>query len=266
MEGHEEEGEEQDPFAQGNFFGYIDENGVVVYLDLESDVVLPADEPSVVGSSAAVPRLVEAVEEASDPAVSDTVSSGDDVVAAVEVVQKKEVVQDEALSLNGLAIAVDEHSEQIISPIATETTELQADKVETIPAVKSNRASTQIPLVISPSTKDELGLGTDNTTGQSYLARYFTSRTEPSPRINPSLIVRGNTLYLYGGVTELGDIEVTLDDCWSIDLSKRDMWRKVLGGTMHTLMWKGEDGEGTEVSIPQLLLLILYALHYIISI
>ena len=256
MEGQEEE--EQDPFAQGNFFGYIDENGVVVYLDLESDVVLPADEPAVVGSTA-VSGLVEVVAEASGPVV-----CGDDVVATVELVQEKEekekeVVQDEALSLNGLAIAVDEHTEQIISPIATETTELQADKVETIPSTKSNRASTQIPLVISPSTKDELGLGTDNTTGQSYLARYFTSRTEPSPRINPSLIVRGNTLYLYGGVTELGDIEVTLDDCWSIDLSKRDMWRKVLGGTMHTLVWKGEDGEGTEVSIPQLLLLNLYA-------
>ena len=26
--------------------------------------------------------------------------------------------------------------------------------------------------------------------------------------------VKGNTLYIYGGMTELGDIEVTLDDCW----------------------------------------------------
>lgn len=34
-------------------------------------------------------------------------------------------------------------------------------------------------------------------------------------------------MYIYGGVTELGDIEVTLDDCWSLDLNKRDTWKKV---------------------------------------
>ena len=27
---------------------------------------------------------------------------------------------------------------------------------------------------------------------------------------------RGNTLYIYGGVTELGDVEVALDDCWYV--------------------------------------------------
>ena len=226
-----------------------------MYLDLESDVVLPADEPSVVGSTV-LPDLVEAVDRMSDPAVGDSVAAAE--LGQQEEDEDGEVMQDQVLSLNDLVIAVDEHAASIASPIAIETAVPQADLVKTI-STMSNRHSTQPPLVISPSTKDELGLGTDNTTGQSYLARYFTSRTEPSPRINPSLIVRGNTLYLYGGVTELGDIEVTLDDCWSIDLSKRDMWKKVLGGTMHTLVWKGEDGEGTEVSVPQLLLLILYA-------
>ncbi len=35
-------------------------------------------------------------------------------------------------------------------------------------------------------------------------------------------------MFLYGGVTENGDIEVTLDDCWSLDINKRDQWRKVI--------------------------------------
>ena len=25
---------------------------------------------------------------------------------------------------------------------------------------------------------------------------------------------RGNTLFVYGGTVEIGDIEITLDDCW----------------------------------------------------
>ena len=55
-------------------------------------------------------------------------------------------------------------------------------------------------------------------------------------------------MYLYGGLTEMGDVEVTLDDCWSIDLNRRDMWKRVLPGTMHKLVWKGETDDGTEVS------------------
>ena len=64
-------------------------------------------------------------------------------------------------------------------------------------------------------------------TESSSIARYFESRTAPCPRINPAVVIRGHTLYVYGGVTELGDAEVTLDDCWSLDLNKRDQWRMV---------------------------------------
>ena len=59
---------------------------------------------------------------------------------------------------------------------------------------------------------------------------------------------RGSQLYVYGGVTELGDVEVALDDCWSLDLGRRSVWKRVLRGSMHTLVWKGEDLDGTDVS------------------
>ena len=42
---------------------------------------------------------------------------------------------------------------------------------------------------------------------------------------------------MYGGLTELGVVEVTLDDCWSIDLNKRDMWKKVLPGNSSLLFF-----------------------------
>ncbi|ETW02247.1 hypothetical protein H310_05799 [Aphanomyces invadans] len=62
----------------------------------------------------------------------------------------------------------------------------------------------------------------------------------PLPRINPALIVRGNTFFVYGGVLEDGDREITLDDCWSLDLKRMDEWVEVLPGTMAEQLWKGE--------------------------
>ena len=85
----------------------------------------------------------------------------------------------------------------------------------------------------------------------SRLGAFFGSRTEPCARINPCLMLRGNTLLIYGGVTEIGDIEVTLDDCWSLDLNKRDSWRRVLPGSMHELVWRGEADESTDGTLSE---------------
>jgi len=89
----------------------------------------------------------------------------------------------------------------------------------------------------------------DGTGVSTALSAYFSSLSAPCPRINPAIIVRGNTVYVYGGVTELGDVEVTLDDCWSLDLNKRDVWKNVLPGSMSRLVWRGEtDDVGTETT------------------
>ena len=65
------------------------------------------------------------------------------------------------------------------------------------------------------------------------------ARTEPLPRINATVVVRSNVLYVYGGLLEVGDREVTLDDCWAFDLRKRDKWRCLNEGTMHKQVWRG---------------------------
>jgi hypothetical protein len=106
------------------------------------------------------------------------------------------------------------------------------------------------------ATIDGNNLNSTNLVNNSFIAKGFLSLIEPSPRINPSLPIRyhfflifkfnflnmfllscfiiiivklnrGNSLYVYGGITELGYVEVTLDDCWSLDLNKRDVWKKV---------------------------------------
>jgi len=69
-------------------------------------------------------------------------------------------------------------------------------------------------------------------------------RDTPLPRINCASIIRNNTLYIYGGLVEVGDREVTLDDCWSIDLNKCDKkWNCIYPGRMHKQVWKGVDSD-----------------------
>jgi len=82
------------------------------------------------------------------------------------------------------------------------------------------------------------------------VSKYFNELKEPSPRINPSLFIRGHTLFVYGGTVELGDVEVTLDDCWSLDLNRRDSWRCVSEGHMKHQVWRGpvEDDDTTTAS------------------
>ena len=70
----------------------------------------------------------------------------------------------------------------------------------------------------------------------------------PLPRINALLAVKNNTLYLYGGLLEVGDRELTLDDFWSIDLQKREEWKCIWRGTMHRQVWKGVDSDLDDAS------------------
>ena len=69
------------------------------------------------------------------------------------------------------------------------------------------------------------------------------ARPAPLPRINSAAAVRGNTLYVLGGVLEVGDREVTLDDCWSYDLNGKAGWACLWPGTMHRQVWRGIDSD-----------------------
>lgn len=64
-------------------------------------------------------------------------------------------------------------------------------------------------------------------------------REEPLPRIKCGTIVHRNTLFIYGGLVEIGDREVTLDDMWCLDLRKRNQWICIWPGTMHKQVWRG---------------------------
>jgi len=64
-------------------------------------------------------------------------------------------------------------------------------------------------------------------------------RENPLPRINAATLIHGNTMYLLGGILEVGDREITLDDMWTLDLRKRDKWECLWQGTMYKQVWRG---------------------------
>jgi len=50
----------------------------------------------------------------------------------------------------------------------------------------------------------------------------------PCPRMNPLLCVRHGTLFLYGGVVEDGDRQITLSDFYSLDVHRMDEWKTII--------------------------------------
>mmetsp|Transcript_2540 Transcript_2540/g.7716 ORF Transcript_2540/g.7716 Transcript_2540/m.7716 type:complete len:212 (+) Transcript_2540:138-773(+) len=47
----------------------------------------------------------------------------------------------------------------------------------------------------------------------------------PRARSAPTLFVLKNTLWLWGGMVEIGHTDVTLDDMWCLNLNKLDCWQ-----------------------------------------
>jgi hypothetical protein len=68
----------------------------------------------------------------------------------------------------------------------------------------------------------------------------------------------GNTLWLLGGIVEVGEAEITLDDMWCLDLVKLDGWQLVKENTVGEEVFKAaaakaagpgsEDSEWEEAS------------------
>ncbi|CAM9106705.1 unnamed protein product, partial [Ectocarpus fasciculatus] len=196
--GSEEEDDEEDKMNNGDFFGYIDETGAVVYMDLNAP---DPDEPADAKGEEEKATVFQFVEMA-----------------------------------DGLPAPAEHKGEEEAPPAAKESKGEEAFLEQAEPVAKSTWASDggeHPPPALTAAS------------GAQGLARYFSSLRCPAPRINPCLCVRGSTLYVYGGVTELGDIEVTLDDCWTLDLNKRDSWKCVLPGTMQNLTWRGEADDST---------------------
>ena len=67
--------------------------------------------------------------------------------------------------------------------------------------------------------------------------------TRPRKRINAHVLVQGNDLVIYGGKVDHEKVEVTLDDVWSVDLSKLVEYKCVLPLSESASVWIEEEEE-----------------------
>ncbi|CAK9330277.1 unnamed protein product [Citrullus colocynthis] len=64
---------------------------------------------------------------------------------------------------------------------------------------------------------------------------------KPSGRINSCMVVGRDTLYIYGGMMEIKDREITLDDLYALNLSKLDEWKCIIPATESEWVEASED-------------------------
>ncbi|KAF2363618.1 hypothetical protein FHG87_005625 [Trinorchestia longiramus] len=65
----------------------------------------------------------------------------------------------------------------------------------------------------------------------------------PPPRISAGVAVKGGVLYLYGGLYEEGDKQLTLNDFYSLDLNKLEEWHIIKPLNQADLEWFDSEDE-----------------------
>ncbi|KAJ4961354.1 hypothetical protein NE237_021264 [Protea cynaroides] len=64
---------------------------------------------------------------------------------------------------------------------------------------------------------------------------------KPCGRINSCMVVGKDTLYIYGGMMEVRDREITLDDLYTLNLSKLDEWKCIMPASESEWLEASED-------------------------
>ncbi|GFR85583.1 kelch domain-containing protein 4-like [Elysia marginata] len=69
----------------------------------------------------------------------------------------------------------------------------------------------------------------------------------PSARMNPSLVFKDGNLFMYGGIFEEGDKQVTLADLYKLDTHKMDTWTVIIGENRKLQEWQDPGSSDEEV-------------------
>ncbi|CAN1777259.1 Kelch domain-containing protein 4 [Linum perenne] len=96
----------------------------------------------------------------------------------------------------------------------------------------------------SLTTKDEVKV--EASKGKMVQSSAFPEIVKPCGRINSSVVVSRDTLYLYGGMMEVKDQEITLDDLYSLNLSKLDEWKCLIPASESEWVEASEDDDDEE--------------------
>lgn len=66
---------------------------------------------------------------------------------------------------------------------------------------------------------------------------------QPAKRMNCGLAVKRGCLFLYGGMFEDGDKQITYCDMYSLDLKKLDEWKTIITDDTSNQEWLGSESE-----------------------
>ncbi|GMH07996.1 hypothetical protein Nepgr_009836 [Nepenthes gracilis] len=83
-------------------------------------------------------------------------------------------------------------------------------------------------------------------TSQDMQGAVLTEIVKPCGRINSCMVVGRDTLYLYGGMMELKDREIALDDLHMLNLSKLDGWKCIIPASESEWIEDSEDEDEDE--------------------
>lgn len=227
---------------RSNMFAFIDGDGNIVYEKIEPENAdnangTPDDEKKMAAKSAApVVTECESKEKGEDGTIA-VAHCGDDTDDITESASNSIRGNVEEKTQKDDDVVMKDYRKSDHDTNATTHGDKDAKTVETAKVHQpslSNHNNTNTNTNIIP-TKQSKVMVIDENTKTPQAIRPQT----PLPRINSQIVVRGSTMYIYGGILEVGDREVTLDDCWSIDLHRRTEWVCVWPGTMHRQVWKG---------------------------
>ncbi|XP_067931443.1 kelch domain-containing protein 4-like isoform X2 [Watersipora subatra] len=137
------------------------------------------------------------------------------------------------------------HLLQLNGPKAQVTKEAQHKEVEDAMETDEPPAEPQQEEVVHDDGVFTLRIGPSGQTmdcGESEASAGSSSIAYvPKPRMNCILAHKQNIVYLYGGLYEPDEKQVTLDDFYSLDTSSMTEWRQLSQGTYDQQVWEESD-------------------------
>lgn len=67
----------------------------------------------------------------------------------------------------------------------------------------------------------------------------------PSPRFGSGMVYKGGSVYLFGGIIEAGEKDITLKDFYSLDTNKNDSWNVIIESDQ-VMEWLGDSSDDDE--------------------
>lgn len=133
-----------------------------------------------------------------------------------------------------------------INPACTAREEIEEseDEESNIDDVSKNIASNMSIVDGETLAKSE---GKSNESGAKFdIQSSLPEVVKPCGRINACMAIGRDTLYIYGGMMEIKDREITLDDLYSLNLSKLDEWKCIIPASESEWVEASDDDEENE--------------------